>query len=154
MRFAHNSLLCPKNTLVKFRWLRMQPGIVCHLTPSDLEEIPRVLSEYRNTNFTLEDGLAEWKGDGYLCLAEANNTFVGIARLDKFRTFWGLSSFVIDSKYRGFGYGSKFLKHITDLEDPIYLRVKQDNQHAIQLYQNEGFETIGYTEGRYLMRTP
>ena len=154
MRFAHNSLVCPKNTTVKFRWLRMQPGIIRHFTPSDLEEIPRVLSEYRETNFTLQDGLAEWKGDGYLCLAEANNSFVGIARLDKFRTFWGLSSFVLNSKYRGFGYGSAFLKQIKDLEEPIHLRVKQENESAIRLYEKEGFETIGHTEGRYLMRTP
>lgn len=154
MRFAHNSLLCSKNTLVKFRWLPFTPNLARHFQVRHMEDIPRILSEYRHTNVTFQDGLSEWKGDGYLCVGETDTSVVGLVRLDKFKSFWGLSSFVIDSKYRGFGYGSTFLNNIQQrLDDPIYLRVKQENESAIKLYEKHGFETIGHSDGRYLMKT-
>ena len=47
--------------------------------------LPALLTEYRQTPFTLQDGLSEWKGKGGLWIAESTD-LVGIARLDEYRT--------------------------------------------------------------------
>jgi ribosomal protein S18 acetylase RimI-like enzyme len=110
-----------------------------------------LLSEYRNTPFSLQDGLSEWKGDGGLLIAQQDDDLVGLLRMDKHRTYWGLSSFVLDSAYRGQGHGTVMLKLATNLGDPVLLKVQQDNP-AYNMYRRGGFHAQCVSNGRVLMK--
>lgn len=86
-----------------------------------------------------------------MMLAHQNNELLGMLRMDRRRTYWGLSSFIIDPQSRGLGIGTSMLKIVSTIGDPIYLRVQQDNS-AINLYERNGFEIEGYSNGRYIMK--
>jgi ribosomal protein S18 acetylase RimI-like enzyme len=111
--------------------------------------IPALLSAYRQSPFTIQDIISEWKGDGGILLAQQNNDLLGLLRLDKRRTYWEVSSFIVDPHYRGQGIGSRMLN---TLDLPIYLKVRQENEHAIQLYRKHNFTIETYCEGRYIMK--
>lgn len=113
--------------------------------------IPRLLTEYRKTPTTLQDLQSEWKGPGGLWIAQDSHRLVGLLRMDPFRTYWRLSSFVVDPMYRGKRYGEAML-HVatTSVVDPVSLQVLQDNP-AHQLYERMGFETDCVSDGRLLM---
>lgn len=114
--------------------------------------VPRLLTEYRKTPFTLEDGLSEWKGTGGLVLATKDQNLIGMMRLDRRRTYYELSSFVVDPAYQGSGYGGQMLKNIVENVDlPIWLRVHRDNP-AFTLYSRYGFETRDLVNNRLVMR--
>jgi len=111
-----------------------------------------LLSEYRNTPFTLEDGYSEWKGDGGLLLLEKESHLLGLLQMKKSRTFWELSSFVIHNQHQRMGYGKEMLEYCLDNTTlPVCLRVKQENPAQL-LYESLGFQTEGYTNGRYFMK--
>ena len=113
---------------------------------------PALLTEYRKTSFTLQDGLSEWKGDGGLLLAVRDESLIGMMRLDRRRTYFELSSFVVDPKYQSCGYGGKMLKQAIALTDmPIWLRAHRDNP-AVTLYSRYGFETRDLVNNRFVMR--
>ena len=111
--------------------------------------IPALLSTYRQSPFTIQDILSEWKGDGSILLAQQNSSLLGLLRVDKRRTYWEVSSFIVDPQYRGLGIGSRMLN---TLDIPIYLKVRQENEHAIQLYKKHQFAIQTYCEGRYIMK--
>lgn len=113
--------------------------------------VPTLLSEYRNTPFSLQDGLSEWKGTGGLLIAQQDEELVGLLRMDKYRTYWGLSSFVLDPAFRGQGHGMSMLKMATSIGDPVLLRVQQDNP-AYNLYRRGGFCDECVSNGRVLMK--
>lgn len=114
--------------------------------------VPPLLSAYRKTAFTLQDGLSEWKGDGRLLLAAKNENLIGMLRLDRHRNYYELSSFVVDPAYQGSGYGGKLLQHaIQSVDLPIWLRVQRDNP-ACALYSRYGFETRDLVNNRFVMR--
>jgi ribosomal protein S18 acetylase RimI-like enzyme len=114
--------------------------------------VPPLLSAYRKTNFTLQDGLSEWKGDGRLLLATKDEALIGMLRLDRHRNYYELSSFVVDPAYQGCGYGGKLLRSAIDSIDlPIWLRVQRDNP-ACALYSRYGFETRDLVNNRFVMR--
>jgi len=114
-------------------------------------DIPLMISKYRQTVFTLNDGLSEWKGDGFICIAEYNNSLAGIMRLDESRQSWGLSSFIVNTDLRGLGIGTDMLQSLDYLTKPIYLKVKQDN-HAVNLYLRSNFKVIETKNGRHNMK--
>lgn len=114
--------------------------------------VPTLLSRYRKTSFTLEDGLSEWKGPGGLLFATKDENLIGLLRIDRHRTYCELSSFVIHSSYQGLGYGGQMLQHISKSIDlPIWLRVHRDNP-ACTLYSRHGFETQELVNNRFVMR--
>ena len=114
--------------------------------------VPSLLSEYRHTPFTLQDGFSEWKGDGRLVIATKGERLIGLLRLDQYRNYYGLSSFVIDPAYQSFGYGGTLLKHAIETSDlPIWLRVHRDNK-ARNLYLRTGFEQKDLVDSRYSMK--
>jgi GNAT superfamily N-acetyltransferase len=114
--------------------------------------VPSLLSSYRKTTFTLQDGYSEWKGSGGLLFALKENDLIGMLRLDKHRNYYELSSFVVHPEYQGFGYGGQMLKHTIDnTELPIWLRVHQDNL-AYNLYLRNGFEKRDLVNNRFVMR--
>ncbi len=114
--------------------------------------VPTLLSEYRKTTFTLQDGLSEWKGTGGLLFATQNETLMGLMRLDRHRTYYELSSFVVHPSYQGFGCGGQMLRYVLEnTELPIWLRVQQDNP-ACGLYSRHGFQKKELFNGRYLMK--
>lgn len=113
---------------------------------------PKLLTEYRRTPFLLEDGLSEWKGDGGLLFATKDENLIGMLRLDRHRTYYELSSFVVNPAYQGSGYGGQMLKQvIKNSELPIWLRVHRDNP-AYALYSRHGFETQELFNNRFVMR--
>ena len=111
--------------------------------------IPRLVSEYRNTPFTIQDAISEWKGDGSIILVKNHTKLLGIARLDRHRTFWELSSVIVNHQCRGCKVGSSILDRI---HLPLMLKVKQENDHAIHLYKKYGFKIDSHCEGRYIMK--
>lgn len=114
--------------------------------------VPSLLTNYRKTPFTLQDGLSEWKGEGGLLLATKDETLIGLLRLDRRRTYYELSSFVVDQSHRGIGCGKQLLQHaINNTEMPIWLRVQRDNP-ACSLYSRYGFETRDLVNNRFVMR--
>ncbi len=114
--------------------------------------VPSLLTSYRKTSFSLEDGLAEWKGDGGLMFATKDEKLVGMLRLDKYRNYFELSSFVVHPAYQGFGYGGQMLDCvIKNTDSPIWLRVHRDNP-ASALYLRHGFKQKEITNNRYLMK--
>jgi ribosomal protein S18 acetylase RimI-like enzyme len=114
--------------------------------------VPSLLTNYRKTPFTLQDGLSEWKGEGGLLLATKDENLIGLLRLDRHRTYYELSSFVVDQSHRGIGCGKQLLQHaINNTEMPIWLRVQRDNP-ACSLYSRYGFETRDLVNNRFVMR--
>lgn len=114
--------------------------------------VPTLLSEYRKTPFTLQDGLSEWNGTGGLVFATKDQNLIGMMRLDRRRTYYELSSFAVDPRYQGAGYGGQMLKNIVEnLDLPIWLRVHRDNP-AFTLYSRYGFETRDLVNNRVVMR--
>ncbi len=133
---------------VPFRYL---PRFFCS-RPSYLTELPCLLSEYRQTPFTLEDGLCEWKGQGGIMFAEFNKSLQGMLQLKQGSSFWELSSFVVSPQAQGQGIGRDMLRQSKQFVDlPLYLRVKRDNP-AKRLYESEGFQTDCLSDGRYYMK--
>lgn len=115
-----------------------------------ISSVPALVSKYRKTPFSIQDGFSEWKGNGYLHIAEYNGSLAGIMRLDERRTCWGLSSFIVNEDLRGCGIGNALLNSINFLDKPVYLKVQQDNP-AIHLYKRHNFKTIEKLDGRYNM---
>jgi ribosomal protein S18 acetylase RimI-like enzyme len=114
--------------------------------------VPSLLTSYRKTPFSLQDGLSEWKGRGGLLFATKDENLIGLLRLDKHRTYYELSSFVIHPAYQGNGYGGQMLQHaIQNSELPIWLRVHRDNP-ACALYLRNGFQQKELVNNRYLMK--
>lgn len=114
--------------------------------------VPNLLTNYRKTPFSLQDGLSEWKGEGGLLFATKDENLIGLLRLDKHRTYYELSSFAIHPEYQGQGYGGQMLQHaITKSELPIWLRVHRDNP-ACALYLRNGFQQKELVNNRYLMK--
>ena len=114
--------------------------------------VPTLLTNYRKTPFTLQDGLSEWKGEGGLLFATKDENLIGLLRLDRRRTYYELSSFVVDSSHRGMGCGKQLLQYAVDNTDmPIWLRVQRDNP-AFTLYSRYGFETRDLVNDRFVMR--
>lgn len=114
--------------------------------------VPNLLTNYRKTPFSLQDGLSEWKGEGGLLFATKDENLIGLLRLDKHRTYYELSSFAIHPEYQGQGYGGQMLQHaITKSELPIWLRVHRDNP-ACALYLRNGFQQKELVNDRYLMK--
>ena len=120
--------------------------------PLFTRSVTSLLSDYRNTSFSLEDGLCEWKGDGGLLFLHQQETLLGMLQLKKMSSFWELSSFVVHPHYQGKGYGKWMLQTALESTDlPVCLRVKQDNP-AQHLYSSVGFENEGVSNGRYIMK--
>jgi ribosomal protein S18 acetylase RimI-like enzyme len=114
--------------------------------------VPTLLSDYRKTPFTLQDGLSEWNGTGGLVFATKDQHLIGMLRLDRRRTYYELSSFVVHPSYQGSGYGGQLLKSVVENIDlPIWLRVQRDNP-AYALYSRYGFETRDLVNNRFVMR--
>lgn len=73
-------------------------------------------------------------------------------RLDRHRTYYELSSFVVHPSYQGFGYGGQMLDHvIKNTNLPVWLRVHCDNP-AYTLYSRHGFQTRELVNNRFVMR--
>lgn len=114
--------------------------------------VPSLLTTYRKTPFTLQDGLSEWKGEGGLLFATKDENLIGLLRLDRHRTYYELSSFVVDPSHRGLGCGQQLLQYAIDNTDlPIWLRVQRDNP-ACALYLKNGFQQKEVVNNRYLMK--
>ena len=111
-----------------------------------------LLSDYRKTSFSLEDGLSEWKGEGGLLFFHKQETLLGMLQMKKMRSCWELSSFVVHPQLTGMGYGKKMLQAtLESVDSPVCLRVKQENP-AQHLYQSMGFQIESISNGRYLMK--
>lgn len=141
------------HTLAQFIWAPFKSIARTVSTNKCLRSsVPSLLTNYRKTPFTLQDGLSEWKGDGKLLFATKDENLIGMLRLDRHSTYYELSSFVVDPAYQSCGYGGKLLQRAIDsTELPIWLRVHRDNP-ACALYSRNGFETRDLVSNRFVMR--
>lgn len=120
--------------------------------PTFSASVVHLLSDYRKTNFTLQDGLAEWKGEGGLLFLHRQETLLGMLQMKKMSSCWELSSFVLHPHLTGMGYGKRMMKAtLESVDSPVCLRVKQENP-AQRLYQSMGFQIEMISNGRYLMK--
>lgn len=109
-----------------------------------------LISQYRNTPFTKADSISEWRGDGFLLVGLSDNELVGFLRLDERYNLFNVSSFIISPKFRGLGYSKLFLTYLL-FNKSITLRVKNDNEQAIQVYEKQGFKILDRIDGRLNM---
>jgi ribosomal protein S18 acetylase RimI-like enzyme len=85
-------------------------------------------------------------------MLEENSSILGLLQMKKRRTYWDLSSFVINYQHRGNGYGKKMIECcIANADAPVCLQVRQENP-AYCLYRGLGFQTEGFSDGRYYMK--
>lgn len=118
---------------------------------SVIYKLPSLIAGYRRTSFTVADGLSEWKGSGFLYIAEYHGEVAGMLRLDEKRNYWGLSSFIVNPDLRSLGIGNNMLAALRNLDKPVYLNVQQDNP-ALKLYLRHGFDILEAKSGRYHMK--
>jgi ribosomal protein S18 acetylase RimI-like enzyme len=140
-------------TLAKLLWAPFKTISRAMSTHEQLRvSVPSLLTSYRKTPFSFEDGMSEWKGEGGLLFATKDENLIGLLRLDKHRTYVELSSFIVNPAYQGSGYGGKMLDTvIKHSELPIWLRVHRDNP-AYALYSRHGFQRKELVNNRYLMK--
>jgi ribosomal protein S18 acetylase RimI-like enzyme len=65
-----------------------------------------------------------------------------------------IHAFRVRSKYRGAGIGTMLMEHIENILidkgiDEITLNVAKENQGALRLYKNLGYQLVGETSGRW-----
>ena len=146
-------LSCVTIKLAKLLWVPFRTLSRFYSTrPLFTTSVVNLLSDYRKTPFTLNDGLAEWKGEGGLMFFHEQETLFGMLQMKKMTSCWELSSFVLHPLYQGKGYGKEMLKSTLESVDlPVCLRVKQENP-AQNLYKSVGFQLDGVSNGRYLMK--
>lgn len=53
-----------------------------------------------------------------------------------------INSIAVDSDYRRRGIGRDLIKMFKNFEEPLYLQVRVSNTSAINLYKQQGFETV------------
>lgn len=61
-----------------------------------------------------------------------------------------LEDIYVEKAYRGRGYGTAFLRFVAETYGPkvarLRLEAEPENEKAISVYQNAGYEVLGYTQ--------
>ena len=92
---------------------------------------------------------------GYTCwVAEINNNIIGYAVYINAVQECHLLNLCVDPKLQGKGFGRKLLAKVLDDSKEndarcIFLEVRPSNQHALLLYESEGFNEVGVRKKYY-----
>ena len=122
---------------------------------SDLDEIKDILvSDFDDfwTYSILKDELNS--SSSHYIVAKLNNEIVGFGGIKVVLDSADIMNIVVKKKFRNLGIGTSILNEIIALclslnLSSITLEVRKDNEYAISLYKNFGFETLGVRKKYY-----
>lgn len=122
---------------------------------SDLEEIKDILvSDFDDfwTYSILKDELN--CSSSHYIVAKLNNEIVGFCGIKIVLDSADIMNIVVKKDFRNLGIGTALLNEIITLclslnLSSITLEVRKDNEYAISLYKNFGFETLGVRKKYY-----
>ena len=122
---------------------------------SDLNEIKDILvSDFDDfwTYSILKDELNS--SSSHYIVAKLNNKIVGFGGIKVVLDSADIMNIVVKKNFRNLGIGTSILNEIIALclslnLSSITLEVRKDNEYAISLYKNFGFETLGVRKKYY-----
>lgn len=122
---------------------------------SDLDEIKDILiSDFDDfwTYSILKDELNS--SSSHYIVAKLNNEIVGFGGIKVVLDSADIMNIVVKKNFRNLGIGTSILNEIIALclslnLSSITLEVRKDNEYAISLYKNFGFETLGVRKKYY-----
>ena len=122
---------------------------------SDLDEIKDILvSDFDDfwTYSILKDELN--CSSSHYIVAKLNNEIVGFGGIKVVLDSADIMNIVVKKNFRNLGIGTSILNEIIALclslnLSSITLEVRKDNEYAISLYKNFGFETLGVRKKYY-----
>lgn len=122
---------------------------------SDLDEIKDILvSDFDDfwTYSILKDELN--CSSSHYIVARLNNEIVGFGGIKVVLDSADIMNIVVKKNFRNLGIGTSILNEIVALclslnLSSITLEVRKDNEYAISLYKNFGFETLGVRKKYY-----
>ena len=122
---------------------------------SDLDEIKDILvSDFDDfwTYSILKDELNS--SSSHYIVAKLNNEIVGFGGIKIVLDSADIMNIVVKKNFRNLGIGTSILNEIIALcsslnLSSITLEVRKDNEYAISLYKNFGFETLGVRKKYY-----
>lgn len=126
-----------------------------NMNMSDLEEIKDILvSDFDDfwTYSILKDELN--CSSSHYIVAKLNNEIVGFGGIKVVLDSADIMNIVVKKNFRNLGIGTSILNEIVALclslnLSSITLEVRKDNEYAISLYKNFGFETLGVRKKYY-----
>lgn len=126
-----------------------------NMNMSDLEEIKDILvSDFDDfwTYSILKDELN--CSSSHYIVAKLNNEIVGFGGIKVVLDSADIMNIVVKKNFRNLGIGTSILNEIIALcsslnLSSITLEVRKDNEYAISLYKNFGFETLGVRKKYY-----
>lgn len=129
--------------------------IFSNMNMSDLEEIKDILvSDFDDfwTYSILKDELN--CSSSHYIVAKLNNDIVGFCGIKVVLDSADIMNIVVKKDFRNLGIGTALLNEIITLcsslnLSSITLEVRKDNEYAISLYRNFGFETLGVRKKYY-----
>lgn len=129
--------------------------IFSNMNMSDLEEIKDILvSDFDDfwTYSILKDELN--CSSSHYIVARLNNETVGFGGIKVVLDSADIMNIVVKKNFRNLGIGTSILNEIIALcsslnLSSITLEVRKDNEYAISLYKNFGFETLGVRKKYY-----
>jgi len=129
--------------------------IFSNMNMSDLEEIKDILvSDFDDfwTYSILKDELN--CSSSHYIVAKLNNDIVGFCGIKVVLDSADIMNIVVKKEFRNLGIGTALLNEIITLclslnLSSITLEVRKDNEYAISLYKNFGFETLGVRKKYY-----
>lgn len=129
--------------------------IFSNMNMSDLEEIKDILvSDFDDfwTYSILKDELN--CSSSHYIVAKSNNEIVGFCGIKVVLDSADIMNIVVKKDFRNLGIGTALLNEIITLcsslnLSSITLEVRKDNEYAISLYRNFGFETLGVRKKYY-----
>lgn len=129
--------------------------IFSNMNMSDLEEIKDILvSDFDDfwTYSILKDELN--CSSSHYIVAKLNNEIVGFCGIKIVLDSADIMNIVVKKDFRNSGIGTALLNEIITLclslnLSSITLEVRKDNEYAISLYKNFGFETLGVRKKYY-----
>lgn len=122
---------------------------------SDLDEIKDILVSNFDDFWTysiLKDELNS--SSSHYIVARLNNEIVGFGGIKVVLDSADIMNIVVKKNFRNLGIGTSILNEIVALclslnLSSITLEVRKDNEYAISLYKNFGFETLGVRKKYY-----
>lgn len=129
--------------------------IFSNMNMSDLKEIKDILvSDFDDfwTYSILKDELN--CSSSHYIVAKLNNEIVGFCGIKIVLDSADIMNIVVKKDFRNLGIGTALLNEIITLclslnLSSITLEVRKDNEYAISLYKNFGFETLGVRKKYY-----
>ncbi|MGT2625439.1 ribosomal protein S18-alanine N-acetyltransferase [Streptococcus thoraltensis] len=116
-----------------------------------IEGVFKILDEaYGQSPWSKNQILADYNQDNtdYFFLFE-NDQVVGFLALQGLFGEMELTNIAVLPSYQGRGLSKQLMANLEDMDEPIFLEVRTSNKKAQNLYQQFGFEKVGYRKHYY-----